>query len=54
MFNFTDNVVLSINYIQILSTNVVYLDFSKSFDSIYHDLIFENLKIHIPSIQEKT
>ena len=40
MFGFTDNVVLSINDTRTLSTDVVkvYLDFSKVFDSVNHDL----------------
>ena len=44
MISFTDNVVLSINDTRTLSTDVVYFDFSKAFDSINHDLILGKLK----------
>ena len=44
MINFTDNVVMSINDTQTLSTDVVYFDFSKVFDSVNHDLILDKLK----------
>ena len=44
MVNFTDNMVMSINDTQTLSTDVVYFDFSKAFDSVNHDLIRDKLK----------
>ena len=51
MISFTDNVVLSINDIHTLSTDVVYVDFSKAFYSVNHDLIlgknnFKSYSIH--------
>ena len=44
MVNFTDKLVMSINDTQTLSTDVIYFDFSKAFDSVNHDLIFYKLK----------
>ena len=47
MISFTDKVVLSINDTHKLSTDVVYFDFSKAFNSVNHDLILDKLKIFI-------
>ena len=44
MVNFTDKLVMSIYDIQTLSTDVIYFDFSKAFDSVNHDLILRKLK----------
>ena len=44
IISFTDNVVFSINNTHTLNTDVVYFDFSKSFDSVNHDLILDKLK----------
>ena len=44
MVNFTDKLVMSINDTQTLSTDVIYFDFSKAFDSVNHDLILYKLK----------
>ena len=44
MISFTDNVVLSINDTCTLSTDVVYFDFSKAFDSVNHDFILDKIK----------
>ena len=44
MVNFTDKLVMSINDTQTLSTDVIYFDFSKAFDSVNHDLILNKLK----------
>ena len=44
MVNFTDKLVMSINETQTLSTDVIYFDFSKTFDSVNHDLIVHKFK----------
>ena len=44
MVNFLDGVVLSINDTKTLSTDIVYFDFSKAFDSVNHDRILMKLK----------
>ena len=41
---FSDSVVLSINDCNTMSTDVIYFDFSKAFDSVNYDLIFYKLK----------
>ena len=44
MVGFTDSVVLSINDTKVMSTDVIYFDFSKAFDSVNHDIILYKLK----------
>ena len=39
LVEFTENIVLSINDSQTMSTDVIYFDFSKAFDSVNHDII---------------
>ena len=44
MVGFLDSVVLSVNDLKTVSTDVVYFDFSKAFDSVNHDIIRSKLK----------
>ena len=44
MIGFSDSVALSINDCNVLSTDVIYFDFSKAFDSVNHDIILAKLK----------
>ena len=44
MVGFVDSISLSLNDVNTLSTDVVYFDFSKAFDSVNHDLIIHKLK----------
>ena len=44
MIGFTDNIVKSINDCHTMSTDVIYFDFAKAFDSVNHDIILHKLK----------
>ena len=44
MIGFTDNIVMSINDCNVWSTDIIYFDFSKAFDSVNHDIILHKLK----------
>ena len=44
MISFTDSVVMSINDCNVWSTDIIYFDFSKAFDSVNHDIILHKLK----------
>ena len=44
MVKFTENVILLINDTLNISTDVVYFDFSKAFESLNHDLILDKFK----------
>ena len=44
MLSFTDNVVMSLNYCDTMSVDVIYFDFSKAFDLVNHDLILQKIQ----------
>ena len=44
IISFTDSVVLSINDCKVWSTDIIYFNFSKAFDSVNHDIILHKLK----------
>ena len=44
MIGFTENIVMSINDCHTISTDVIYFDFAKAFDSVNHDIILYKLK----------
>ncbi len=44
MIDFSENLALSINDCHSMSTDIVYFDFSKAFDSVHHDIILYKLK----------
>ena len=49
MVSFCENITMSVNDCNTLSTDVIYFDFSKAFDSVNHDIILHKLK-HIYGI----
>ena len=54
MIVFTDNIVMSLNDYKTMSTDVVYFDFSKAFESVNHDIILHKLKYFYGSNSLKT
>ena len=44
MIKFTNSLVISINDCKTMSTDVIYFDFFKAFDSVNHDIILYKLK----------
>ena len=45
MVTFLDDIFLSINDFKTMSTDIIYFDFSKAFDSVNHDRLLYKLKI---------
>ena len=44
MIGFSDSIAMSINDCHSMSTDVIYFDFSKAFDSVNHDIVLHKLK----------